>query len=214
MFKLPSNTTIHKEFSVKSILNEIENDKEAKQESRNIDHFFVENILNSKITGLKSISIKEIYFYRIELKDYSIPWNIIIRLDKKTKFQTIYNLKCNDMELILTLPKTKERIDYNKDKYLSSGWNKDKDDIELPPTPNSLDDLYCFVFGTFNKYKPFKNENLDEYVLRLKRLIELDNSIEKINKLIKNEVQPKKRLLYNHQRNQYYKEKSKLLKED
>lgn len=49
------------------------------------------------------------------------------------------------MELILTLPKTKERIDYNKDKYLSSGWNKDKDDIELPPTPNSLDDLYCLV---------------------------------------------------------------------
>lgn len=118
------------------------------------------------------------------------------------------------MELILTLPKTKERIDYNKDKYLSSGWNKDKDDIELPPTSNSLDDLYCFVFGTFNKYKPFKNENLDEYVLKLKRLIELDNSIEKINKLIKNEVQPKKRLLYNHQRNQYYKEKSKLLKEN
>lgn len=214
MFKLPSNTTIHKEFSVKSILNEIENDKETKQESRNIDHFFVENILNSKITGLKSISIKEIYFYRIELKDYSIPWNIIIRLDKKTKFQTIYNLKCNDMELILTLPKTKERIDYNQGKYLSSGWNKDKDDIELPSTPNSLDDLYCFVFGTFNKYKPFKNENLDEYVLRLKRLIEIDNSIEKINKLIKNEVQPKKRLLYNHQRNQYYKEKNKLLKED
>lgn len=118
------------------------------------------------------------------------------------------------MELILTLPKTKERIDYNQGKYLSSGWNKDKDDIELPPTPNSLDELYCFVFGTFNKYKPLKNENLDEYVLRLKRLIELDNSIEKINKLIKNEVQPKKRLLYNHQRNQYYKEKSKLLKED
>ena len=214
MFKLPSNTTIHKEFSVKSILNEIENDKETKQESRNIDHFFVENILNSKITSLKSISIKEIYFYRIELKDYSIPWNIIIGLDKKTKFQTIYNLKCNDMELILTLPKTKERIDYNQGKYLSSGWNKDKDDIELPPPPNSLDDLYCFVFGTFNKYKPFKNENLDEYVLRLKRLIELDNSMEKINKLIKNEVQPKKRLLYNHQRNLYYKEKNKLLKED
>lgn len=118
------------------------------------------------------------------------------------------------MELILTLPKTKERIDYNRGKYLSSGWNKDIDDIELPPTTNSLDDLYCFVFGTFNKYKPFKNENLDEYVLKLKRLIELDNSIEKINKLIKNEVQPKKRLLYNHQRNQYYKEKSKLLKED
>lgn len=214
MFKLPSNTLLHKEFSVKSILNEIENDKEAKQESRNIDHFFVENILNSKITGLKSISIKEIYFYRIELKDYSIPWNIIIKLDKKTKFQTVYNLKCNDMELILTLPKTKERIDYNQNKYSSSGWNKDKDDIELPSTPNSLDDLYCFAFGTFNKYKPFKNENLDEYVLRLKRLIELDNSIEKINKLIRNEVQPKKRLLYNHQRNQYYKEKSKLLKED
>lgn len=214
MFKLPSNTLLHKEFSVKSILNEIENDKETKQESRNIDHFFVENILNSKITGLKSISIKEIYFYRIELKDYSIPWNIIIKLDKKTKFQTVYNLKCNDMELILTLPKTKGRIDYNQNKYSSSGWNKDKDDIELPSTPNSLDDLYCFVFGTFNKYKPFKNENLDEYVLKLKRLIELDNSIEKINKLIKNEVQPKKRLLYNHQRNQYYKEKSKLLKED
>lgn len=96
------------------------------------------------------------------------------------------------MELILTLPKAKERIDYNKDKYLSSGWNKDKDDIELPPTPNSLDDLYCFVFGTFNKYKPFKNENLDEYVLKLKRLIELDNSIEKINKHKKNEVQPKR----------------------
>lgn len=214
MFKLPSNTLLHKEFSVKSILNEIENDKEAKQESKNIDHFFVENILNSKITGLKSISIKEIYFYRIELKDYYIPWNIIIKLDKKTKFQTVYNLKCNDMELFLTLPKTKERIDCNQNKYSSSGWNKDKDDIELPSTPNSLDDLYCFVFGTFNKYKPFKNENLDEYVLRLKRLKELDNSIEKINKLIRNEVQPKKRLLYNHQRNQYYKEKNKLLKED
>lgn len=214
MFKLPSNTLLHKEFSVKSILNEIENDKEAKQESKNIDHFFVENILNSKITGLKSISIKEIYFYRIELKDYYIPWNIIIKLDKKTKFQTVYNLKCNDMELFLTLPKTKEKIDFNQNKYLNSGWNKDKDDIELPSTPNSLDDLYCFVFGTFNKYKPFKNENLDEYVLRLKRLKELDNSIEKINKLIRNEVQPKKRLLYNHQRNQYYKEKNKLLKED
>lgn len=49
------------------------------------------------------------------------------------------------MELILTLPKTKERIDYNKDKYLSSGWNKDKDDIELPPTPNSLD-TYIALF--------------------------------------------------------------------
>ena len=212
MFKLPSAAYFHKEYPLVSVFRAIEANKDLKDRSKNIKYLYVDYVLNTKTTNLHADSVKEIYFYRIELANFEIPWDFLLALDKKTKFQVIYVLTCQDMEFNTTSPKIKDISNVGKTKYVSSEWRKASDDIELPNV-NSLDELYCFIFGSFNKYKPFKNENIEEYIQRNNQLRKLDYQISQTEKAIQYEVQSKKRLEYNHRVNEYKKMRSELLDE-
>lgn len=210
MFKLPSQAHVHKEFSLKDVFKTIGADKELRDKSKNIKKFYVDYIFNSRITNLRSESIKEIYFYRLELIDYTIPEDFILELDKKTKFQTVFVLVCEDMEIVRTAPKVIQGDKVGKTKYVASEWRKASDEIELPNV-NSLDELYCFIYGSFNKYKPFLREGIEEYIKRSNELKSLDFQIGKTTQAIQFEKQNKKRLEYNHRLNEYKQRREFLL---
>ena len=197
MFILPSQSFIHREFPLKDVFKAIKADKELKDKSSNINKLFVEYVFNSKTTNLEAKSVKEIYFYRIELSSFIIPTDFIVALDKKTKFQTIFILVCEEMELNMTAPKLVESGDVGKTKYVSSEWRKLENDVVIPQADN-LDELYCFIYGCFNKYKPFKGEKIGEYIIRNNELKKLDYQIQKTSDAIQFEKQNKKRLSYNH----------------
>lgn len=207
MFKLPSQAYVHREFPVKDVYKAIGAGKDLRGKSRNIKKLFVDYVFNGKTTNLRSEAIKEIYFYRLELTDYSIPEDFIVELDRKTKFQTVFVLTCNEMEIVRTAPKVIQGEKVGKTKYVSSEWRKASDDVELP-SANSLDEFYCFIYGSFNKYKPFPGENIEEYIRRSNELKSLDYQIEKTTQAIQFEKQNKKRLEYNHRLNEYKQRKA------
>lgn len=190
----------------------IKADAELKEKSKNVVHLYVEYVFNSKNTNLPSGNVKEIYFYKLELSDYNIPEDFILALDRKTKFQTIFICTHEDMEVNLTAPKIAEGGEIGNTKYTSSEWRMAKDDTNLNPADN-LDELYCFIYGSFNKYKPFKGEKIEGYVARYNMLKKLDHQISKLNQATQYERQSKKRLEYNHKLNDYKIEREDLLDE-
>ncbi len=206
MFKFPSQAYVHREFPLKDVIKVIQVGNHSSQETKNIAKIYVEYVFNERTTNLSFRSIKEIHVYRIELKDYNVPEGLILALDKKDRFQTLFAFYHDGMELDCTGPKTN---DGKKVKYANSEWRKAGDDVELPHA-DSLDELYCFIYGSFNDYKPFKGEELGDYIKRNNELKKLDYQISKTQSAIMYEKQSKKRLEYNHNLNQY-KERRELL---
>lgn len=210
MFKLPSQTYIHREYPLKDVFKAIQANKQLIESSKNIKKIFVEYVFNQKTTNLAAKTIKEIHFYKIELSDFHIPDDFIFALDKKDKFQAVFILTCEDLEKNMTSPKKINDEAIGKTKYISSEWRKIGDDVELP-SADTLDELYCFLYGSFNEYKPFKGEILEDYVRRSSELRKLDYQIGKTEKAIQFERQDKKRIEYNHNLNEYKDRKSELL---
>lgn len=210
MFILPSKAYVHREYPLKDVYKAIGADKKLIEASKNIKKIFVEYVFNQKNTNLESRSVKEIHFYKIELSDFHVPEDFILALDKKDKFQAVFIITCEDLEKDMTAPKRINGEEVAKTKYVQSEWMKIGDDVEMPPV-DTLDELYCFLYGAFNEYKPFKGEILENYIARSNELRKLDYQISKMEMAIQNERQSKKRLEYNHNLNEYRERKSYLL---
>ena len=210
MFKLPSKAYIHREYPLKDVFKAIGADKKLIEASKNIKKIYIEYVFNQKNTNLEVKSVKEIHFYKIELSDFHVPEDFILALDKKDKFQVVFIITCQDLEKDMTAPKKINGETVSKAKYIQSEWMKIGDDVEIP-TANTLDELYCFLYGAFNEYKPFKGERLEDYIIRSNELRKLDFQISKTEMAIQNERQSKKRLKYNHNLNEYKERKSYLL---
>lgn len=208
MFQLPSNARVHREFPLKAVLKNIQADKKAAEDAKNVDKVFVEYVFNEKTTNMKVKRIKEIHIYRIELMDYRVPELFIYQLDKKEAFQVVFILTCDGMEIDLTSPKGLDNT--TSMKYATSQWRKEGDEVKLPNT-DSLDEFYCFLYGSISDYKPFKGEELEDYIHRSNELKKLDYQISKTEKAIQFERQTKKRLEYNHNLNEYKRRKEELL---
>ena len=210
MFKLPSQTYVHREYPLKDVYRAIGADKKLIESSKNIRKVYVEHVFNPKTTNLSSKTVKEIHFYKIELSDYHVPEDFVYALDKKDRFQAVFVLTCEDLEKNMTSPKRINDEAIGKTKYISSEWRKIGDDVELP-NADTLDELYCFLYGSFNEYKPFKGEALEDYIKRSNELRKLDYQIDRTEKAIQFERQDKKRIEYNHNLKQYKERKEELL---
>lgn len=210
MFKLPSQAYIHKEVPLRSVWSAISADKALKERSKNVQKVYIEYVFSQRTTNLSSNLIKEIHFYRIELSDFNVPEDLILALDKKDKAQVVFVLIHDDMELNRTAPKRINDAEVGKTKYASSEWRKTVDDVELP-NADSLDEFYLFIYGSFNPYKPFRGELLEDYIKRSNELKKLDYQIGKTEKAIQFEKQSKKRLEYNHNLNAYKERREYLL---
>ena len=210
MFILPSKAYVHREYPLKDVYKAIGADKKLIETSKNIKKIYIEYVFNQKNTNLQVKSVKEIHFYKIELSDFKVPEDFILALDKKDKFQVVFVITCEDLEKDMTAPKRINGEEVTKAKYIQSEWMKIGDDVEIPPA-DTLDELYCFLYGAFNEYKPFKGELLENYIKRSNELRKLDYQISKTTMAIQNERQSKKRIEYNHNLNEYKERKSYLL---
>lgn len=210
MFILPSKAYVHREYPLKDVYKAIGADQKLIEASKNIKKIYIEYVFNLKNTNLEAKSVKEIHFYKIELSDFHVPEDFILALDKKDKFQVVFIITCENLEKDMTAPKRINGEEVTKAKYIQSDWMKIEDDVEIPPA-DTLDELYCFLYGAFNEYKPFKGELLENYITRSNELRKLDYQISKTTMAIQNERQSKKRIEYNHNLNEYKERKSYLL---
>lgn len=212
MFKLPSQTYVHREVPLKDVWSAIGADKTLKEKTKNVEKVYIENVFSQRTTNLSAKQVKEIHFYRIELSDFAIPEDFLLALDRKDKAQVVFVLIHDDMELNRTAPKKIMDQEVGKTKYVSSEWRKQRDNVEIP-NASSLDEFYLFLYGSFCPYPPFKGESLDEYIQRSNELKKLDYQISKTEKAIQSEKQSKLRLEYNHSLNEYTQRKEDLLNE-
>lgn len=210
MFNFTSKTTVNKAFKVNELLKKIGADKVIKDDSKCISDISLKYVLNEQTIGMKSDTIKEIYFFVINLSNMAIPIKFISALDGIIKLQTVFILSCSGNELILTA--YKKGVRKGSLKYFQTEWRTIRDSINLPMV-NTLDELYKFVLTSINKYPSFETENIAEYIRRYNTLKKLDFQIGKTKQAIEYEVESKKRFEYNDRLKGYEKNKQSLLDE-
>lgn len=210
MFNFTSKTTVNKAFKVNELLKKIGADKVIKDDSKCISDISLKYVLNEQTIGMKPDTIKEIYFFVINLSNMEVPIKFISALDGIIKLQTVFILNCGGNELILTA--YKKGVRKGSLKYFQTEWRAIRDSVNLPMV-NTLDDLYKFVLNSINKYPAFERETIAEYIVRYNSLKKLDFQIGKTRQAIEYEVESKKRFEYNDRLKGYEKNKQSLLDE-
>lgn len=93
-------------------------------------------------------------------------------------------------------------------RYYATEWSEIRE-TPLPPV-TSLDEMYTFFIDELIPISARKGETTREFVERYDAVVKLKKEIEKLQKLVDKEVQPRRRFEYNDQLKQKKKELEEL----
>lgn len=198
MFGLSSKTQANKVLKIPMILKEIKADKHVKENASNIISITVTNVINKDTMNIaqKDDNIKYIYVIVIELENKTIPNIFISALDKKFELQTLFVLKYKEQYMVYGAFKECGEKGVKIDKYYCSEW-LDKFKFDLPLTAVSLGEIYTSMLSTIIPIAARKDETTKEYVLRHGEILRLQKEVDKLQRVVDNEKQSKKRFELN-----------------
>ncbi len=206
MFDLSSKTKVNKKFKLSELYKLIRADKAVKADASNVASVALTNVLNADTMNFTLIKdVKEIYVFEIVLTAKIIPALFISALDKAVNFHTVFVLTYNGQTLLYGAYKEYGDKGIKVGKYYATDWMQDYS-ISIPILTSCLDDIYTTIIDELIPITARQGETTREFVNRYGEVVKLKKEIEKLQRLVDTEKQPKKRFEINAQLKELIKE--------
>ena len=206
MYLFSSKTNVNRKFKLSELYKVMGADKDVKADAKNVLSVTLTNVLNGETLNLPSDKgdTKEIYVFEIVLSAKEVPTLFLAALDKATQFHTVFYLRCEESEMLYGAYKEYGEKGMKIGRYYATEWSEIRE-TPLPPV-TSLDEMYTFFIDELIPISARKGETTRAFVERYDAVIKLKKEIEKLQKLVDKEVQPRRRFEYNKQLKQKKKE--------
>lgn len=210
MFQLSSKTQVNRKFKTTELYKVTSADKAIKADMINVGSVTLTNVLNNDTLNLSvKGEVKEIYVFEIVLNTKTMPLLFISALDKATNFHTIFILKYGNEEMLYGAFKEYGEKGMKVGKYYCTEWSAEKS-IALPLGINSLDEIYTALIDELIPITARQAESTKDFVARYGEVVKLKKEIEKLQRLVDTEKQPKRRFELNDMLKQKKKELEEL----
>lgn len=210
MFEFSSKTQVNKKFKLTELYKVMGADKAVKADAANILSVTLTNVLNKDTLNFSvKGDIKEIYVFEIVLNAKAIPSLFISTLDKTTNFHTVFVLRYGSEEMLYGAFKEYSEKGMKVGKYYCTDWTVEKP-IALPLNVNSLDEIYTAIIDELIPISAWQAESTKDFVTRYGEVVKLKKEIEKLQRLVDTEKQPKRRFELNDELKQKKKELEEL----
>lgn len=192
MFKFSSKTEVDKVFKMRELYKVIKADKTVK-----LDAIYIEKVTLTKVISFDTINMKsneecrEIYIFKIELKEKQVPLSFIKALDEATKLHTYFILQYGEQfkEICIYRQVQDDIIKFGK--VYESDWQNEE--LKELPYCSSIKDVYKnLVFGLI-PVVPNEDEELEEFIQRYSQIHKLKKEIVCLDKKAYQEKQPRKK---------------------
>ena len=206
MFELSSKTQVNRKFKATELYKVTSADKAIKADMINIGSVTLTNVLNNDTLNLSvKGEVKEIYVFEIVLNTRTAPSLFISALDKATNFHTIFILKYGNEEMLYGAFKEYGEKGMKVGKYYFTEWSSEKT-VALPLSVNSLDEIYTAIIDELIPITARQTESTKDFVARYGVVVKLKKEIEKLQRFVDTEKQPKRRFELNDELKQKKKE--------
>lgn len=197
MFDLSSKTQVNRKFKTTELYKVTSADKAIKADMINIGSVTLTNVLNNDTLNLSvKGEVKEIYVFEIVLTTKTATSLFISALDKATNFHTIFILKYGNEEMLYGAFKEYGEKAMKIGKYYFTDWSSEKT-VALPLGVNNLDEIYTAIIDELIPITARQTESTKDFVARYDEVVKLKKEIEKLQRLVDNEKQPKRRFELN-----------------
>ena len=198
MFKFSSKTMPVRQYSLTRLLQLIKAGKEVKEDAKGILSITISNVLNNTTMNFTTESkVREIYIFKIVLSSKNIPTLLISALDKTFEQNNLYCLQHENETAFYGAFKQRTEKGNKIGKYYLSEWKSDYEPAELPVNINSIDSVYTAIIDELIPITATEGEQTEEFVVRYDKICKLKKEIQRLQKLVDGERQPKKRFELN-----------------
>lgn len=210
MFELSSKTQVNRKFKLTELYKVMGAEKAVKADAANIASVTLINVLNKDTLNFSANGdVKEIYVFEIVLNTKIAPSLFISTLDKVTNFHTVFVLRYGSEEMLYGAFKEYSEKGMKVGKYYCTDWAEEKP-IALPLGVNSLDEIYTAIINELIPITAWQAESTKDFVARYGEVVRLNKEIEKLQRLVDTEKQPKRRFELNDMLKQKKKELEEL----
>lgn len=198
MFELSSKTQVNRKFKMSELYKVMGADKTVKTDAANILSVTLTNVLNKDTLNFSAKGdVKEIYLFEIVLNCKTVPTLFISELDKATNFHTAFVLRYGNQVMLYGAFKEYGEKGIKVGKYYSTDWATERL-IALPLGVNSLDEIYTAIIDELIPITVREGESIKDFVVRYGEVVRLKKEIEKLQHLVDNEKQSKRRFELNN----------------
>ena len=134
----------------------------------------------------------------------NVPYEFLKQFDKAVHFQVLYKLVYENKVKYLTGYKTITDNKVSQTRVFETDWISPA--LKELPLLKNLAELYKQILAEIATIKFREDEDIKSYITRLVEIEKLQKDFKKIEKLAQSEVQPKKKLEYNEQLREIYKQ--------
>ena len=192
MFVFPNDTNIEID---KNLVFKTFNQGKETSDAKNIENVFIQNIINTETTKLKSNdNFSLIYVVVIELKERKIPYEFLTLLDKQIEFPVIYKLlEPEEFNISLIIPVKNDKLKCIR--IFNTGWMCEFYEFNNIESYETIENFYKMIIEFFTNLKFLNNETVESYINRLIKI----NDNENVDKgyLTYNSIENKYRVLLN-----------------
>ena len=197
MFELSNKTQVNKKFKMTELYKLMGADKSVKADAANILSVTLTNVLNKDTLNFSAKGyVKEIYLFEIDLNTKTVPALFISSLDKVTNFHTVFVIRCGNKSMLYGAFKEYSEKGMKVGKYYCTDWSAEQN-IALPLGVNILDEIYTAIFDELIPITARQGESTKDFVARYGEVVNLKKEIEKLQRLVDNEKQSKRRFELN-----------------
>lgn len=192
MFEFNSKTLVNRQITTKEIRKLINPDKNIKKELSLIDNITLSNVINKNTLNMKSDeSCKEIYIFKIKLKEKKIPLDFIRRLDEAILLHTYFTFQYEDEFKEMCIYRYIESNIIKRGNIYESDWSKEA--LKELPFCMSIQDIYNNLIFNLVPLNTNDNETLDCFLNRFKEIQKIIKEIKALEQRAFKEVQPRKK---------------------
>lgn len=192
MFEFNSKTEVNKELKIKDILKMIKADKFIKSDVSCIEKIILSNVICEGTLNIKSDnSCREIYIFRIYLKEKRIPVDFIKRFDRIIELHTYFIFEYKDEIKELCIYRYIENSTIKRDEIYENGWHREK--LEKMSYLMNVKEVYDNLIFNLVNLKSNEGEKLSSFLNRFNSIQKLKKQINVLEKKAFKEIQPRKK---------------------
>lgn len=192
MFYFNTKTEVNKEFKMREILKLIKCDKNIRKEVSYVEKIILTNVISEDLLNIKSDdSCKEIYIFKIVLKEKKVPIEFIKSLDRVIKLHTYFVLEFQDeVKEFLIYRYIKNDNIIRRNMYQSS-WNTKE--LKQMPYCMTIKEIYNNLIFNLIDLKPRDDEEMNSFLERFNNIQKIKKEINVLKKRGFRETQPRKK---------------------
>lgn len=192
MFEFNSKTVVNREFKIKDILKMVNGDKNIKNDASCIEKITLTNVICEDTLNMKcDNSCKEIYIFRISLKEKKIPIEFIKSFDKAIELHTYFIFESDDEVNEVCIYRYIENNVIKRGNIYENDWNKEE--LKELPYCMNIKEIYDNLIFNLVGLQPNDNEELNSFLERFNNIEKLKKEINTLEKKAFKETQPRKK---------------------